>query len=407
MGLASQSLHLIVRPLGVQASRMIRKSSSVNSSLTQALAEVSRDLCCTDACLSLVFLGTDLSNEQLQAELVNSFGDAPVIVCTTAGEISPGGFQLGSVCGVSFPKSLFSSSICEIEKVDEFSDETMHKLRSSLQASEAQRLKLGATAKSIALLFIDGMSRQEEYVASYLSLLLKGIPLVGGSAGDNMTFQRARIFCDGKVRQSSAVVAFLTTKVPFRIFKTQHFSKGEQPLVVTSANAETRRIYEINGEMAATAYAKAIGVKRGELKSEVFSANPLVINIGGELYVRSIKEINDDDSFTLFCSIEEGLVLTIANKHSLVDETEKVFGALESELGTLELSLFFECIHRRIEIESFSEAAKAKYFDFYKRVNALGFYTYGEQYCGLHINQTLTGVAFGSTSFGLGGDHRA
>lgn len=386
---------------------MIRKASSANSNLTQALAEVSRDLCCVDASLSLVFLGTDLSNEQLQAELVNSFGDAPVIVCTTAGEIIPGGFQLGSVCGVSFPKSHFSSSICEIEKVDEFSDETMQKLRSSIQASEAHRSKLGPRAKSIALLFIDGMSQQEEYVASYLSLLLKEIPLVGGSAGDNLMFQRARIFFDGKVRQANAVVAFLTTLVPFRIFKTQHFSKGDQPLVVTSADADTRRINEINGETAATAYAKAIGIGRERLNSEVFSANPLVINIGGELFVRSILQMNDDGSFTLACSIEDGLVLTIANKHSLIDETEKAFAGLEAELGPLDLSLFFECIHRRIEIESFSDAAKKKYFDFYKRVSALGFYTYGEQYCGLHINQTLTGVAFGSPSRQLGGDHRA
>lgn len=386
---------------------MIRKASSANSNLTEALAEVSRELHCNDACLSLVFLGTDLSNEQLQAELVNSFGGAPVIVCTTAGEISPGGFQLGSVCGVSFPKSHFLSTICEIEKVDEFSDETMQKLRGSIQASDAHRSKLGSAAKSIALLFIDGMSQQEEYVASYLSLLLKEIPLVGGSAGDNLTFQRARIFFDGKVRQSSAVVALLTTLVPFRIFKTQHFSKGDLPLVVTGADADTRRINEINGETAATAYAKAIGIERETLNSEVFSANPLVINIGGELYVRSIMQMNENGSFTLACSIEEGLVLTIANKHSLIDETEKAFAELEAELGTLELSLFFECIHRRIEIESFSDSSKKKYFDFYKRVSALGFYTYGEQYCGLHINQTLTGVAFGSPAVELGGDQRA
>lgn len=386
---------------------MIRMTSSANSNFSQALAEVSRDLHCGEASLSLVFLGTELSNEQLQAELVNAFGASPVIVCTTAGEISPGGFHLGSVCGVSFPKSHFSCAVCEIANVDEFSDETMQKLRMSMEAADLQRSAMDAglaaegpsmavaRAKSIAILFIDGMSQQEEYVASYLSLLLREIPLVGGSAGDNLTFKRARIFFNGMVRQSSAVVAVLTTLVPFRIFKTQHFSKGDQRLVVTSADTDARRIKELNGESAAVAYAKAIGIGPEELSSAIFSANPLVINIGGEFFVRSIMQMNDDGSFTLACSIDEGLVLTIANKHSLIDETEKSFAALEDELGQLELSLFFECIYRRIEIESFSDAEKRRYFDFYRRVNALGFYTYGEQYCGLHINQTLTGVAFG------------
>ena len=37
-----------------------------------------------------------------------------------------------------------------------------------------------------------------------------------------------------------------------------------------------------------------------------------------------------------------------------------------------------------------------------RRNNALGFNTYGEQFCGVHVNQTLTAVALG-----YGDAHRA
>ena len=34
--------------------------------------------------------------------------------------------------------------------------------------------------------------------------------------------------------------------------------------------------------------------------------------------------------------------------------------------------------------------------DILRRNNAVGFNTYGEQFCGVHVNQTLTAVALGS-----------
>ena len=34
--------------------------------------------------------------------------------------------------------------------------------------------------------------------------------------------------------------------------------------------------------------------------------------------------------------------------------------------------------------------------DILRRDNAIGFNTYGEQFCGVHVNQTLTAIALGS-----------
>ena len=55
--------------------------------------------------------------------------------------------------------------------------------------------------------------------------------------------------------------------------------------------------------------------------------------------------------------------------------------------------LAFDCILRRLEITQ--DGLKEKVSDVLRRNNTVGFSTYGEQFCGVHVNQTLTGIALG------------
>ena len=41
------------------------------------------------------------------------------------------------------------------------------------------------------------------------------------------------------------------------------------------------------------------------------------------------------------------------------------------------------------------DGLKASVGEAFREQNAVGFSTYGEQYGGVHVNQTLTGIAFG------------
>ena len=53
-----------------------------------------------------------------------------------------------------------------------------------------------------------------------------------------------------------------------------------------------------------------------------------------------------------------------------------------------------DCILRSLEIVE--SGLTDRVGDILAANNAVGFNTYGEQFCGVHINQTLTGVALGS-----------
>ena len=49
------------------------------------------------------------------------------------------------------------------------------------------------------------------------------MPLIGGSAGDDLKFETTTLICDGIVDSDCAVVILVATDVPFHVFKTENF----------------------------------------------------------------------------------------------------------------------------------------------------------------------------------------
>ena len=125
-----------------------------------------------------------------------------------------------------------------------------------------------------------------------------------------------------------------------------------------------------------------------------FAAWPVLVMINGTNHVRSIQKANPDGSLTFFCAIENGLVLRVGRDEGLLKNLEQTFSKIRAEIGPPILVLGCECILRRLEIsegpllESVNKA--------FGRNNTIGFSTYGEQFNGVHVNQTLVGIAIGS-----------
>ncbi|MCB0413290.1 MAG: FIST C-terminal domain-containing protein, partial [Bdellovibrionales bacterium] len=245
------------------------------------------------------------------------------------------------------------------------------------------------------LLFVDGLSEKEELVTEIVGSKLGSIPLVGGSSGDGLRFKKTYIYFKGQMLQDVAVVIFVTTYIPFKVFKTQHFNGSEVKFVITESQPEKRLVFEINGEPAAKAYAQAIGVAVEDLNSKIFAKYPLVLKVADSYHVRSIQSSNADFSLKFYCAIENGLVLSLADKNDIIDSTLNYFKNIEEKLQEITCSLLFECVLRRLEVDEMSVEEKRKLYSIYSGINGVGFHTYGEQYGSVHVNQTLTGVVFG------------
>lgn len=318
-------------------------------------------------------------------------GDGPVLGCTTAGEIGPA-YRQGGLVGVGLDASAFRVHARAIPCLARFDAPAAAALVDELRGELAWHDDLDPTGM-FAVVLLDGLSIREELVTAHLQAALRGVPLVGGSAGDGLRFEQTRILTDGAFRSGGGVLALVETSLAFRTFQLQHFEPTEHDLVITEADPLTRTVFEIDGEPAAVAYAAYLGMTAGELDPRTFSAHPLMIRIGDEWHVRAIQRANPDGSLTFFCAIEGGLVLTLARSAGILETLERQVDALGREFATVHGALGFDCILRRLELlDSGLAEPTARILD---RIGFAGFSTYGEQFHGVHVSQTLTGVVLG------------
>ena len=368
---------------------------SVPAADPNAAARIAEVLAPMAPSLVLLFASTSANVDVLAAELARQLPDSRLVGCSTAGELGPHGMALDSVVAVGFPKADFHVAT----RLIDLTDPTLEGIAASADAAVADLATTGVAPTRdtvFALMFADGLAGREELLASGLHDALGGIPLCGGSAGDAMTFTRTVVIHGAEVRPRAAVLTLVHTLRPFRVFKTQHFAPGTEKLVVTSADAATRTVHEINGEPAAEEYARAVGVPVSSLGPNVFADHPVVVKIGGDAFVRALARVNTDASLTFMCAIEEGVVLTVAKGGDLVANLRSAVRDIERSVGEPALVLGCDCVLRRLEIERRGLAPAVN--EILADLPFVGFSTYGEQLNATHVNQTLTGVAIGATA---------
>jgi hypothetical protein len=313
--------------------------------------------------------------------------------CTTAGEMTPAGISDGEALAVLLPAERFTVVSAMIENISSTSMDsitaTVERLKRELAERASGRQGLGR----FALCLIDGMSFAEEAVTAAFHWALDDIPLIGGSAGDDLRFETTTLVSNGRVASDCAIILLVATDVPFQVFKTENFVPTSKKLVVTASDPDRRIVREFNAASAAEEYAAAVGVMLDQLTPMSFASHPVVVRVGGEYYCRSIQKVNADGSLSFFCAIDDGIVLSIAQPKGMVESTRNALRDIRERLGGLDMVLAFDCVLRRLDARN--RQVFRDMSELYRANNVIGFGTYGEQYRSMHLNQTLTGIAFG------------
>jgi hypothetical protein len=374
----------------------IRQAFSSATDARQAVQEFHASVVQPDMELVLFFCSNDYDLDTLAGEMRRRFDGIRVVGCTTAGEIGPAGYLERGLTGVSFATQVCSSVSGCLDCLQQFETPAGQTLAQRLLQELALKQPQASAENSFALLLIDGLSVREEPVARILQAGLGRVPLAGGSAGDGLEFKKAYVYADGSFRSDRAALTLITTPLPFTVFKTQHFVATDRRLVITAADTAHRVVHEIDGLPAAQEYARLLGVDLPNLSPSCFAASPVVVLIDGNNYVRSIQRVNDDGSMTFYCAIEEGLVLRVARGVDLIQNLEEAFTRVRSLIGPPELVIGCDCILRRLEIVQ--NRLEGPVGDLFRGNNTIGFNTYGEQFRGVHVNQTLSGIAIGRAS---------
>jgi hypothetical protein len=344
--------------------------------------------------LAVFFCSSAYDLTKLAAELRHRFAGVPLIGCTTAGEITPMGFQEGSITGFSIGGAAARAATARIDCLGDCPISAGFLAAEELMARFAQG---GGTpvndTNTFGLLLIDGMSAREEVVLSTIHWGMGTIPLLGGSAGDDMRLTNTFVYHNGEFSTNTALLTLVQLDAPFRTFNTKHFRGTAEKLVVTKADPERRLVLELNAAPAAREFARIVGVHVKDLSADMLGDRSLMVKIGGEFYVRSIQKVGTDGSLTFYSAIEQGVVLTLATPGDMVQDLRDVFSSLQDEIGKPQLVIGFDCVLRRLEMERRQTRHVAS------RImadnNVVGFATYGEQFHAMHLNHTFTGVAIG------------
>lgn len=363
------------------------------SSAAEIAAEIARQLPSPGLAMLIVFVSPSYDPHECVAEIASHFGDTPVYGCTTAGELTPEGWVENSVVALGFGNEDFTIVARPFLDLKNFRVEDGRRIVGELQL-ELARVSPQADGEGIfGLLLIDGMCRREEAVMSAIYGSLDNIPVVGGSAGDGLSFEKTWIFCNGEAHSDAAVLMLLKTSLPFHLFKCDHFEPEPIKMVVTEADIERRIVKELNAEPAAEEYSRAVGIVDTKLDAFSFASHPVLVCVGGEYYARSIQQMNPDGSLSFFCAIDEGMVLTAARARDPIGAMHDLFAKTREEIGEVSIYIGFECVLRRLDAEQHQFAYDMS--ELYRANRIIGFNTYGEQYRSMHVNQTLTGVAIG------------
>lgn len=374
----------------------IRKCTVRSRDAVQAAREVHAALDQPEIKLAVFYCAADMDLPVLAEGLHRLFGDINLIGCTTAGEITPQGYLSGTVTGFSLAGRDLDVATRMIP-LDPFDSVTAAgDVAALLDGIGPRDGRHPGAGDSFAFLLIDGLAMQEELVVGCIHRHLQGIDLIGGSAADGTRFGATHLYRHGEFRQKVALLSVVRTALPFLAFRTQHFVHSDKRLVITGSDPLRRIVFEINGKSAAREFARLVGLPINELTPLIFAAHPLVVRVGGQYLVRSIAKVNEDESLSFFCAIDEGSVLTVARRMDLLENLQETFARVRATVGPPQLVLGCDCILRRLESER--NGIQERVGELLAENNVIGFATYGEQFNSMHVNQTFTGVAIGQGS---------
>lgn len=374
--------------------KVVKVTSSTLKDVDEAIAEINKQFDVESTTLLLFFFSNSYNKEALAKAVQQHFSSIMVVGCSTSGEIGIEGYNQHSITAIAFSSSSFQVSTALFSNIEQHQLTQWHNKTIELYENHRNNFNIKDTKEMFSLLLIDGLSRCEEPFIRVVSKAMRGVPIVGGSAGDGQQFNETYLFSNGDMHVNCGILILLSTKLPFTIFKSQHIHATDKKVVVTGAIPEKRVITEFNAFPAAEEYSRLLGLAHPEqLTSTIIANNPVLVVIGNDEYVRSIQSVNKDGSITFYCAIDLGIVLRIAKGIDLYNSLEQSINDIQRDIGKIQAMITFDCILRRLELIESNQLSDAGAL--LSKNNAGGFSTYGEQIDGLHMNQICAGIAIG------------
>jgi hypothetical protein len=368
--------------------------------------------------LAFAFISPHCDFDRVCFALQRMAGATQVVAVSTAGELGckPGG-TLYKPTGTSW-----SSVVIEVFPGDLLQSVSLHDIplhNADIRKGEpsmALDARVDAIANSlssvrvpfavdvrdtIAFTFVDGVSACENYFmeAVYRSGRFP-CAFIGGSAGGKLDFKNTHIFDGRTVLENHALIIFmkLAPDRGYGLFKSQNFKKCGRSFVVMGADPDRRVASGVLDPQAreirpfATVLAETLKVPPAQVMAKM-AGFTFGIEVGGDLFVRSVASINaDTGAISFFCDVNSGDRLELLEATDFVEQTRRDLHLFLRGKPPAIGAILNDCILRRLNNERTLRDLSGLW-----PMPVAGFSTFGELF-GININQTLTAVVFFDTS---------
>jgi hypothetical protein len=355
----------------------------------------------SDPKLVIVFCSDSYDLELLLAAINDRSGGAPLIGCSTAGQIANAGHGDASVVVAALGGDGFSVTTAAAGGAS-------GRLREA--GAEAAACAAGDADHEhrVLLVLSDALGgNQQEVIRGAYSVLGAAVPLVGGCAGDEFKMKRTFQMHGDEVLEDSVVAASLASDSPLGIGVRHGWKRVGEPVLVTSSGGN--RVYTLDDRPALDVYLERLDVPaEAREDADAFNAFAITHPLGlsrrsSEEGVRMVAGADfEERSLTMIAEVPQGGLAWFmeGDDQSVLRATDEACALAIDAVGENPLVgvIAFDCAARRgvlgddgigHEIERVASQTG--------EVPVAGFYSYGEiarvtGFSGFH-NQTLVVLA--------------
>ncbi|MFN3197110.1 MAG: FIST signal transduction protein [Bradymonadia bacterium] len=371
--------------------QQFKSSATTETETDKVVSTIAADFEGIEPAAIVFFCSHTHDGAAISGGLKATYPEAEIIGCTTAGEFTEKLSVTGAVTAMAIPNSRTEQVVAALVKHE---GKAADGVKAAAQgfASKIGEVDLRSLdpGRWVGVVLIDGLHGSEEQVNAALGEASPLLNFVGGSAGDNLAFQSTQVFYNGESTDDGTALLLMEMSRPFEVVKTCSFTPMGKTFTITKADEATRTVYEFDGRPAVEAYAEALGVTPEQIDGSIFMRHPVGIMLEDKPWIRSPQQQADNGGIKFYCSIIEGMEVSLMQSTDLVAETRRALTEVARQLSEVNGILGFNCILRRLEMDSDdTHGAFTECFD----APTAGFHTYGESWLG-HINQTLTAIVF-------------
>jgi hypothetical protein len=352
-----------------------------------------------DAKLIVVFASDSYDLKELLVSINDTSNGAPLIGCSTAGEIASSGPGDASVVVVALGGDGFWISTA-------VGGGASSRMRDA-SAEVAESVSRVEGAHRVLLLLSDGLAGdQQEVVRGAYAVVGAAVPLVGGCAGDDLKMKQTHQLFGDQVLQDSIVGAAIASDAPMGIGVRHGWRTVGEPMLVTRSSSN--RVYTLDDHPALDVYLSRLDAPQAaRTDAAAFTrfalTHPFGIRRRSREEVRFVADANfEDRSIGCIAQVPQGgfTWLMEGDDDSVLAATDAACAdALEGLHGAPPLGfVVFDCIARRGVLgDEGIRREVARIGDHAGGAPVAGFYTYGEfarthGISGFH-NQTLVVLA--------------